>query len=86
MNFISTKVPPFTNPFQMTFSYDPALGLLNIKAELPVNTWLGIGFGPDMSNTDMILMQANTNVSKSSISDMWSTGLFTPAWDKVDNL
>jgi len=39
-----------------------------------------------MFNTDMILMQAFSTVSKSAISDMWSTKESTPAYDKLDNL
>ena len=39
-----------------------------------------------MFNTDMILMQAFTTLSKSVISDLWSTRESTPTYDKVDNI
>lgn len=86
INFISTRVPPFTYPHQVTFKYDPALGVVDFSAELPVNTWFSIGFGSNMFNTDMITMQAYTTLAKSQINDMWSTSVSTPTFDKVDNL
>lgn len=74
------------DPFAMEFSYDQKINTVNFKAELPQNTWFSVGFGPTMFNTDMILMQAFSTVSKSAISDMWSTKESTPAYDKLDNL
>jgi len=71
----------------MTFSYDASTNLLNFEAEVPTDTWLGIGFGRTMVNTDMIALQAYADINKSSINDLWSTKRdASPARDKVDNL
>jgi hypothetical protein len=62
------------------------LNVIDFTAEVPVNTWLSIGFGPSMYNVDMILMQAYSTISKSVVTDLWSTTKSTPNPDKIDNL
>ena len=40
--------------FILNTCYDREAGELVLKAELPDNSWFGIGFGATMTNTDMI--------------------------------
>jgi hypothetical protein len=73
-------------PHSITFDFDPKANQLNFNAELPVNSWLAIGFGGTMTNCDMILMQAFSTLASSKVSDLWSTSHSTPYPDKVDSL
>jgi len=75
----------FVKPLAVTDSYifyKLANSLLTIKlntttnqfkftATVPNNNYLSIGFGSSMTNTDMILWQAN-GATSSRTSDMWS--------------
>ena len=54
------------------------------KAVLPDNSWLGIGFGTTMDNTDMIAWTVNNK--QGSVKDLYSTGEWEPAEDVTQNL
>jgi hypothetical protein len=65
----------------MTFSYDPATKQMSFVGEVPVGTWLSIGWGWHMFDTDMFLMQAYRDIKRSKITDLWSTHNVTPLFD-----
>ena len=48
------------------------------------NSWIALGFGSDMTNTDMIAWHANGNESYSE--DYWSTRKAEPKVDDSSNL
>ena len=45
---------------------------LEIKAAVPKNTYLAIGYGDLMKNTDMVIFQAKG--AKGEVNDLWSQG------------
>jgi len=55
----------------LTISLNTTIDQFTFIATVPNNNYFSIGFGPTMTNTDMILWQAN-GASGSRTSDMWS--------------
>ena len=54
---------------------------LKIIAEIPNNSYLGIGFGPHMTGTDMVMFFAKG--TGSSVGDYYSSGLSKPTLDTL---
>ena len=54
------------------------------RATVPDNSWLAIGFGNTMTNTDMISWQVTNGVGKTR--DYWSNSHSTPQLDRISNL
>ncbi len=52
---------------------------LNFIFDVPLNQYLALGFGPDMSNVDMFVMQAYP--SGPIVQDLFSTREVTPSID-----
>ena len=48
---------------------------LKFYVEIPGSTWFSIGYGYGMNNVDMVLFQPD------KVTDLWSTGMWTPAED-----
>lgn len=69
----------------MTFSFDSKKGTIKFVGEVPVGTWLSIGWGWHMFDTDMFLMQAYPDIKNSSLSDLWSTHNVTPTNDAIND-
>ncbi len=59
-------------------------GELILKAQIPNNSWLGIGFGATMKNTDMITWSAKNGVGR--VYDSYSVGYGKPKEDDVQNV
>jgi hypothetical protein len=65
----------------MTFQFDPSTNMLSFIGEVPVGTWLSIGWGWHMFETDMFVMQAYPDRKRSVLTDLWSTHNVTPMFD-----
>ncbi len=70
--------------FDLSTCYDALKGELIFKAQIPNNSWLGIGFGATMKNTDMITWSAKNGIGR--IYDSYSSGYGKPKEDKVQNV
>ena len=70
--------------FNLSTCLDEASNELVFLADIPNNSWLSIGFGTSMSNTDMIAWFAKDG--RGAIRDLWSTGYGQPGTDTSDNL
>ena len=53
-----------------------------MKLDLPLNQYLGLGFGSSMIHTDMVLFQSS---STPTVSDLYSTGYQTPNTDSKND-
>ena len=69
----------------LTIMLNTTINQFTFIATVPNNNYFSIGFGPTMTNTDMILWQANGKI-KSRTSDLWSFDLTTPMNDSSQNL
>lgn len=65
--------------FELYTCFDPLTNELVFKAEVPDNSWLGIGFGTTMTNTDMIAWFVTDGVGE--VKDLYSTGYSSPEDD-----
>jgi len=63
--------------FVLDSCYDSQSQELVFRADLPNNSWLSIGFGSSMTNTDMIGWFASSK--RGSVKDFWSTENSTPS-------
>ena len=67
----------------MQLDFEPATDdhaeRLRIIMKMPDNMWFGIGFGPSMTETDMIAWRANGD--ESVVEDFWSTTRDEPRLD-----
>jgi len=70
--------------FELETCYDNQAGNLIFKAVIPNNSWFSIGFGPTMTDTDMIAWFAEKGVG--SVKDYWSGSHSAPEEDSVNNL
>jgi len=69
----------------LTISLNTTINQFTFIATVPNNNYFSIGFGPTMTNTDMILWQAN-GASGSRVSDMWAVSESTPMNDTSQDL
>ena len=69
----------------ITVSLNTTLNQFTFITTVPNNNWFSLGFGPTMTNTDMILWQAN-GATGSRTSDMWSRSQSTPVNDTIQNI
>ena len=58
--------------------YDAVRSQIKVSAEVPDENWFGICFGDTMDYSDMVIMRAKGN---GVLSDLWSTGHWTPKID-----
>jgi hypothetical protein len=70
--------------FEIDTCYDKEAGQLIFKAVIPNNSWFSIGFGPSMTDCDMITWFAENKTG--STKDYWSDSHATPEEDSVNNL
>ena len=54
------------------------------KVDMPDDSWFSIGFGPNMTNTDMIGWFSDKGVG--STKDYWSTANIPPTVDTISNI
>ena len=54
------------------------------NAHVAKGSYLGIGYGPNMSNTDMVAWEAGTNATTSTVQDLYSTEEGRPSLDTVN--
>ena len=59
--------------------------MLNFEIEIPTGTYLAIGFGESMINTDVVLWQAPAD-NDATVSDLWSTTYSAPKLDDIQNV
>ena len=52
---------------------------LKFEVTIKKESWFAIGFGQAMDQVDMVLFQ------KDGVTDLWSTGYFTPVTDDTQN-
>ena len=57
--------------FTIDTCFDPVAQELVFKVEIPNNSYLGIGFGPTMTDTDMIVWEVYNGIG--SVRDLYST-------------
>jgi len=63
----------------LNYSYDSATNSVVYDVCVNANTYLSIGYGSSMTNTDMVYWGANG--ASSQVLDLWSTGHSTPSTD-----
>ena len=63
-------------------TYDSTLGAVIYDVCVQPNSWLAIGYGTSMTNTDMVWWSANDAASEQR--DLYSTGHKTPSTDAVN--
>ena len=63
----------------MDSCYDDLASEMVFKAVVPDDSWFSIGFGPTMTNTDMILWTVDKGVGR--VADLFSFGQSTPMED-----
>ena len=68
----------------MKICHDVASQELVFHTEIPDDSWLGIGFGPTMTNTDMLVWESRSG--KGIIRDVFSVNHSTPGRDTTENL
>ena len=51
--------------------YNETMTMFSFEVTVPNDIFFGIGFGENMTNTDMIMFEAN---GTGAIRDLWSTG------------
>ena len=66
----------------LDFSYDVATAKIVLKAHIKAGSYIAFGWGSTMSNTDMVIWQANGGTSTQL--DLYSTGYSTPSTDGVN--
>lgn len=59
-------------------NYDEAFSQIRIHASVKENTYMAIGFGTGMTGTDMVFFKGD---GVKQVTDMWSSGNFTPSTD-----
>lgn len=62
----TTKVLELTNGSTLNVGYDQANSKVLYEASVKVGTYLGMGFGSSMTDTDMIAWEAGSTASTSS--------------------
>ena len=63
-------------------SYDSSKSMFKFTTSVPSNQYLGIAFGENMTNTDMVVFQSE---GQGTVKDLWSTGNMKPITDLMQN-
>jgi hypothetical protein len=74
----------FSGGIELDTCYDKNAEELVFKAVIPNNSWFAIGFGPTMTNTDMIAWFADDKIGETR--DLWSTSHAAPKIDETNSL
>ena len=77
-----TSLITTSNGSMLNATYDSTLGAVIYDVCVQPNSWLAIGYGTSMTNTDMVWWSANDAASEQR--DLYSTGHKTPSTDAVN--
>ena len=72
----STEVHYLLSEDSLKVTWDQTTSVVTFEVTVPTNTYFGLGFGPTMTNTDMILWQNYGDASL--VTDLWSNTNVTP--------
>jgi len=72
VNTTSCVLTPYTTGSEVVIYYDPAAKTIVYNVNVVSGTYVAIGYGPSMTDTDMVFW--NADGANSIQTDMYSTG------------